>query len=229
MVGRKLAGPAIMALIALSLMIGTSAEAQTPAGTTIRNQASATFQDQIGNTYTATSNEVITIVLPVYGVSVLPDDSGETPPVTPAMVQTAIPGQTIYYSYNLSNSGNDDDTYSVEPLLDGANTTMAIGIGDLTIYHDLNFNGVLDGGEPAVSSGGTPGNVGPVAAGATVNLLVSYQVPAGASAGELSYVGMQATSAGDGAQVDSGNYHRTDVVSDAAVTASMSAVPANVD
>ena len=27
---------------------------------------------------------------------------------------------------------------------------MGIGLGDITIYHDLNGNGVLDGGEPAV-------------------------------------------------------------------------------
>jgi len=217
-----------VALLALIVM-ASAAIAQTPAGTTIRNQASATFQDAVGNTFTTTSNEVTTIVLPVYGVSILPDDSGETPPVTPAMVQTAIPGQTVYYSYNLSNTGNDGDTYSVEPLLDGANSTMTLGIGDITVYHDLNGNGVLDGGEPAISSGGVPGNLGPIAAGSTVNLLVSYQVPAGAAAGELAYVGVQATSAGDAAQVDTDNYHRTDVVSDASVTASMSGLPANVD
>ena len=226
---KRLAGLVLMVLLATSLMVVATAQAQTPAGTTIRNQASATFQDQIGNTYTATSNEVTTIVLPVYGVSVLPDDSGETPPTTPAMVQTAIPGQTIYYSYNLSNSGNDNDTYSIEPLLDAVNTTMILGLGNVTIYHDLNGNGVLDGGEPTISSGGIPGNIGPIAAGTTVNLLVSYQVPSGAATGEVAYVGIQATSAGDGTQVDTRNYHRTDVVSDATITASMSGLPANVN
>ena len=216
-------------VIALSLMAFVNAAAQTPAGTTIRNQASATFEDMLGNTYSATSNEVTTIVLPVYGVSIIPDDSGETPPVTPAMSQNAIPGQTVYYSYNLTNTGNDNDTYSIEPLLDAASTTMTLGIGDITIYHDINGNGVLDAGEPTISSGGSAGNLGPINAGQTVNLIVSYQVPATASAGEVAYVGIQATSAGDNTQIDTRNYHMTTVVSDAALTAVMSGVPANVD
>ena len=219
----------ILAFALLTLIVASGVRAQTPAGTTIQNQASATFKDLAGNTYTATSNQVTTVVLPVYGVSILPDDSGETPPVTPAMVQTSIPGQTLYYSYSLTNTGNDGDSYSLEPIIDGANTTMTLGVGDITIYHDQNGNGVFDAGEPAISSGGTPGNIGPIAAGASVNLLVSYQVPGTAVAGEVAYVGIQGTSVGDGAQVDTRNYHRTDVVSDASLTATMSGLPANVD
>lgn len=226
---KKLSGLVIPVLVlALSLLSATS-QAQTPAGTTIRNQASATFQDAIGNSYTATSNEVTTIVLPVYGVSVLPDDSGETPPLVPALSQMSIPGQTVYFSYNLTNTGNDSDDFTIEPLLDAVNSTMVLGLGDITIYQDLNGNGVLDGGEPAISAGGVPGNLGPIAAGTTVNLLVSYQVPPASIAGEVAYVGLQATSVGDGAQVDTRNYHLTTVVSDASVTAAMSGLPANID
>ncbi|MBD3179870.1 MAG: hypothetical protein GF417_09840 [Candidatus Latescibacteria bacterium] len=219
----------VLAFAFMALIAASGAQAQTPAGTTIQNQASATFEDLAGNTYTATSNQVTTVVLPVYGVSIIPDDSGETPPVTPAMVQTAIPGQTLYYSYSLTNTGNDSDTYSIVPLLDGANSTMTLGIGDITVYHDQNGNGVLDGGEPAISSGGVPGNVGPIAAGGNVSLLVSYQVPGTAAAGEVAYVGIEGTSVGDGSEADTRNYHRTDVVSDASLTATMSGLPANVD
>lgn len=226
---RRLTGLVLPVLVLALALFTATAQAQTPAGTTIRNQASATFQDAVGNSYSTTSNEVITIVLPVYGVSVLPDDSGETPPVTPALSQTAIPGQTVYFSYNLTNTGNDVDDYSILPLLDAANTTMVLGLAGITIYRDLNGNGVLDGGEPVVSAGGLAGNLGLVNAGQTVNLLVSYQVPAGAVAGQLAYVGLQATSAGDNAQIDTRNYHLTTVVSDAALTAALSALPANVD
>lgn len=226
---RRPAGLLLPALVLAVLLVSAAAEAQTPAGTTIQNQASATFQDLLGNTYMATSNQVTTIVLPVYGVSILPDDSGENPPVVPAMSQTAIPGQTVYFSYNLTNTGNDADTYTIEPLFDGANSSMTLGIGDITIYHDMNGNGVLDGGEPAISAGGVPGNLGPINMGITVNLLVSYQVPPTAAAGEVAYVGVQGTSTGDAAQVDTRNYHLTTVVSDAALTAAMSGLPANVD
>src|SRR5512136_818760 len=113
---------ATVALALAVLFVCAAAQAQTPAGTTI--------------------------LLPVYGVSVLPDDSGETPPVTPAMTQNAIPGQTVYFSYNLTNTGNAADSYTIAPLLDAASSTMTLGLGDITIYYDVNGNGVLDGGEP---------------------------------------------------------------------------------
>ena len=71
---RRLAGLVLPVLVLALTLFAANAQAQTPAGTTIRNQASATFQDAVGNSYSTTSNEVITIVLPVYGVSVLPGD-----------------------------------------------------------------------------------------------------------------------------------------------------------
>jgi hypothetical protein len=107
---RKSAG--FLVLLAIALIVSSSANAQTPAGTLIQNQASATFQDLSGNTYTATSNQVTTLVLPVFGVSVLPDGTA----AAPGMIGTAIPGQTVYYSYNLTNTGNDDDDFTIEPL-----------------------------------------------------------------------------------------------------------------
>jgi uncharacterized repeat protein (TIGR01451 family) len=219
---KKSAG--LLMVMAIALVVSSAAGAQTPAGTTIRNQASATFEDLSGNTYSATSNEVTTIVLPVYGVSVLPDGTA----LAPGMVQTAIPGQTVYYSYNLTNTGNDDDDFTIEPLIDPA-TTMTLGLGDIDIYHDVNGNGVLDGGEPVISAGGVPGNIGPVAAGTTVQLLVEYQVPALATAGEVAYVGVEATSVGDAGQFDTGNIHQTDVVSDASLTATMTGLPASLN
>ena len=211
-------------VLAIALVVSSAANAQTPAGTTIQNQASATFEDLSGNTYTATSNAVTTIVLPVFGVSVLPDGTV----AAPGMVGTAIPGQTVYYSYNLTNTGNDDDTYSIAPIIDAA-TTMTLGLGDINIYHDVNGNGVLDGGEPVISAGGVAGSTTPVTAGTTIQLLVEYQVPALAAAGELAYVGMTATSDNDGAQVDTGNIHQTDVVSDASLTATMTGLPASLN
>jgi len=227
MTKRNIARLVVASVMLSALFICTTARAQTPAGTTIRNQASATFEDLLGNTYTATSNEVTTIVLPVYGLSIFPDDSGEDPPLVPALTQTAIPGQTVYFSYNLTNTGNDADTYTLAPLLQAA--TMLIGLGDITIYHDLNGNGVLDGGEPAISPGGVPGNIGPINAGTTVSLLVSYQVPPAAVSGQVAYVGIDGTSVGDAAQVDTRNYHLTTVVSDATITATKTGLPANVD
>lgn len=215
-------------LIALMLVAGSAFAQTTPAGTQIRNRASATYQDLSGNNYTSLSNEVITIVLPVYGVSILPDDSGETPPVTPAMAQNAIGGQTLFYSYTLVNTGNDNDSYTIAPLIDAVNTTMTLALANVSVYHDVNSNGVVDGGEPAISSGGVPGNIGPVAAGGSVSLLVTYAAPGTATAGQVAYVGVQGTSVGNAGQVDTRNYHRTTVVNDAVMTANLSGAPALV-
>ncbi|UCH83879.1 MAG: hypothetical protein JSW50_15805 [Candidatus Latescibacterota bacterium] len=217
--------PVLLALIVV--LTATSVLAQvTPAGTQIRNRSSATYEDMTGNGYSATSNEVITIVLPVYGVSILPDDSGETPPVTPAMSQNALPGMTLYYRYDLTNTGNDDDDFSLVPIIDAANNTMGLALADITIYRDLNSNGIVDLGEPAISAGGAPGNTGILTSGQTISIIVSYTVPVGAATGQLTYVGVTGTSVGDAGQVDTRNYHRTDVVNDAVLTANLAAAPA---
>ncbi len=213
-------------LLALLCLTAVSVFAQTtPAGTQIRNRSSASYEDLSGNTYTATSNEVITVVLPVFGVSVLPDDSGETPPVTPALTQNAIPGLTVYYRYDLTNTGNDNDSFSLVPLVDGVSTTMVLGVADVTIYHDLNSNGIVDAGEPAISAGGAPGILGAIASGTTASLIVAYTVPVGANTGDVAYVGVDATSQGDPLQIDTRNYHRTTVVNDAVMTANLTGAP----
>jgi uncharacterized repeat protein (TIGR01451 family) len=213
-------------LLMLLVLTATSVLAQvTPAGTNIRNRSSATYEDMTGNTFTSISNEVITVVLPVYGVSILPDDSGETPPATPALSQSVLAGQTVYFRYDIANTGNDNDSYSLVATLDGANSTLGIAATDITIYHDLNGNGVVDVGEPAISSGGVPGNIGPIASGATESIILAYAVPAGATAGQVAYAGVDGTSAGDGTKTDTRNFHLTTVVNDAVMTANLTGAP----
>ncbi len=218
----------VMLLLIVAVTATTVFAQATPAGTQIRNRSSATYQDMGGNNYSATSNEVITIVLPVFGVSILPDDSGETPPLTPAMAQNALPGMTVYYRYDLTNTGNDDDDFTLSPNVDVANSTMLLNNVDVTIYHDLNSNGMVDLGEPVLSAGGISGNTGILTAGQTISVIVAYTVPAAAVSGELAYVGVTGVSVGDAAQIDTRNYHRTDVVNDAVMTANLAAAPAIV-
>ncbi len=212
-------------------MVGLAANALaviTPAGTQIRNRSSATYEDMTGNNFSAISNEVITVVLPVYGVSILPDDSGETPPVTPAATQNALAGQTVYFRYDVTNTGNDNDSHSLVPILDAANTTMGIAASDVTIYHDLNGNGVLDVGEPVISAGGVPGNIGPIASNTTESIILAYTVPGASASGEVAYVGVDGTSVADPLQNDTRNYHLTIVVNDAVMTANLTGAPAVV-
>lgn len=217
--------PLLLALTSCLFFVWASA-AITPAGTQIRNRSSASYEDMVGNTYTTTSNEVVTIVLPVYGVSILPDDSGETPPVTPAMSQNALPGLTVYYRYDLTNVGNDNDSFSLVPIVDLANTTMPITAADVQIYYDQNGNGVIDAGEPLISSGGVSGTLGPLVSQETASIIVTYTVPPASVVGEVAYVGVEGSSTGDPAQIDTRNYHLTTVVNDAVMTANLSASPA---
>lgn len=216
-------------LLTMLVLAASSVMAQiTPAGTQIRNRSSATYEDLSGNTFSSISNEVITVVVPVYGVSILPDDSGETPPVTPALSQQALAGMTVYYRYDITNTGNDNDSFSLVPILDGANTTMALAATAVTIYHDLNGNGVVNVGEPVISAGGVPGNIGPLASNASASIILVYTVPGGATAGEVAYVGVDGTSIADGLQNDTRNYHLTTVVNDAVMTANLTGAPAVV-
>lgn len=219
--------PLLLATLLMLMASGVVGQI-TPAGTQIRNRSSATYEDLSGNSFNSTSNEVITVVLPVYGISILPDDSGETPPVTPALSQSALAGMTVYYRYDLSNTGNDVDSYSLVPIVDAGNTTLTLASSDITIYHDLNGNGILNVGEPVISAGGVPGVLGPVASGATVSIIVAYAVPVGAAAGEVAYAGVDGTSTNDGAQNDTRNYHLTTVVNDAVMTANLTGAPALV-
>lgn len=220
---------AILVLLVLVAVTATGVLAQvTPAGTQIRNRSAATYEDMNGNGYTATSNEVITIVLPVYGLSILPDDSGETPPVTPAMSQSGLPGMTVYYRYDLTNTGNDDDDFALLPIVDLANTTTGTTAADVIIYRDLNANGVVDIGEPVLSAGGASGNTGTLASGQTISIILAYTVPPTATTGQVAYVGVEGASVGDAAQIDTRNYHRTTVVNDAVLTANLAGVPAVV-
>ena len=47
---------------------------------------------------------------------------------------------------------------------------MTLALANVSIYHDVNSNGVVDPGEPAISAGGVPGNIGPIAAGASAKV-----------------------------------------------------------
>jgi len=104
---------------------------------------------------------------------------------------------TLYYRYDLTNTGNDDDDFSVVPIVDLANTTMGITAADVTVYRDLNSNGVVDLGEPVLSAGGAPGNTGILTAGETISVIVSYTVPPTAASGQVAYVGVEGASVGD--------------------------------
>src|SRR5882762_4275033 len=109
-------------LIALALLCAFCAQAfaQTPGGTTISNQASASYTDGT-NTYSTVSNTVTVTVSNVSGVAITPD-AGSNP--------TVVAGQTaVIYNFTVTNSGNFTD--QVRFLASGASVRV-VGPGTIT-------------------------------------------------------------------------------------------------
>src|SRR5256714_9424307 len=94
----------IAALMALAFFGRTVA--QTPGGTTISNQASATYSDGT-NSFSTVSNAVTVTVSNVSGLAITPD-GGSNP--------TVVPGQTgVQFNFLVTNTGNFSDQVHFVP------------------------------------------------------------------------------------------------------------------
>lgn len=140
-------------LVLMSLLLGVNAaHALTKAGEVITNSASVDYEDGAGNSYTANSEDATVTVGSVFGATIETDE----------LLVTAAPNTSVNVSFLLTNNGNADDTFTVNFGDDnavGAPEEDAAGTGlDATSYLlfvDDNQNGVADGGEDTVVSGGT--------------------------------------------------------------------------
>ena len=187
----------------------------TPAGTQIKNQATAQYKDANGNVQSSTSNEVITIVQQISGVTVTPNGTTAAP-----ITQTATPGTRVYFPYTLTNTGNGPDTFNVVTSTDTTTYTPSFTPANVKIYLDANGDGVVDAGDNEIT------NTGTVPADGIVHLIVAYDVPTGAAGGQSALVNLTATSTHDGTKVDSNNWNKTTVVNDAVMTITKSATVA---
>ena len=135
-------------LLALILTLAATAGAVgTPAGTSIENQAQlqALPSNPADPPINEVSPKVVTVVAPVCSVSVLPDGTVQAP----GQNYTRLPGEDATLRYTLTNSGNAVNTFALSTSSDAASNFTA---GDLSIHLDSNNNGVIDAGEPAISS-----------------------------------------------------------------------------
>jgi len=234
-------GLVLLRTITLLLLLSFVALAKTPAGTKIVNQGVILYEDEAGNSYTTTSNQVIIEVLPVYGISILPDGTA----AAPGQSQDAVDGQRVYFPYTLTNTGNTDDSYILAPTLGGSSTfTPALPDGKtgIEIFWDENMNGVVDAGESLVASWRdlngndvidsgevTSDDLGPLKQDEVTGLIIAYNVPAGSSAGDVAYIGVNGSSTHDSTAQDIGNIHETSVIDDAVIAVTKSASPTAVD
>jgi uncharacterized repeat protein (TIGR01451 family) len=156
-----------MRLLLVSLIVvalGFHAQAQTiqstltPAGTPIRNQASASFVGPNGEPGVSFSGVAETRVAVVRGLQIKPDannaptSSGSNFALGPDVSNDRIvtPGGTVGFSYMLLNTGNAPDRYTVSAVqfaMDG------FDLGNLRVVIDSNENGLIDNGEPDFAGG----------------------------------------------------------------------------
>ncbi|MGD2152028.1 MAG: hypothetical protein PVG79_02095 [Gemmatimonadales bacterium] len=164
----------------------TTAEAQTPEGTTIRNIATATFTDANSNTYAAVADTVdITVGFQV-GISVTPD-GGSQNPASPST------GNTL--TFTVQNVGNGVDTVQVaESITDPQSVISAI-----TNYRwNATDYGTIAALNTALASY-------ELTMGATTTIEVTYNVAAD-KGGESANYQLTATSVRDGGESDPGDY-----------------------
>lgn len=134
-------------IILFSLLLASGvavAQAPTPAGTQIVNQAVADYEIAGQAVQRTFSNPVATVVQEVCGVSVLANGS-----ITkPAMTREVLPGETATYAYTVTNTGNFVATLPLSVTKEGGDTLTPT----LTLHVDRNGNGRVDPEEPAVQS-----------------------------------------------------------------------------
>ncbi|WP_263081045.1 hypothetical protein [Endozoicomonas sp. Mp262] len=152
------------ALLLLGMLCGamTAQAGLTPAGTPIKNLATVTYQDTLGNKFTAQSNESVVTVAEVYAPDLQNDQT-----------KIGTRGQIVYFPHQLINKGNTTEVFS---SLGAEFFDKEIKIKP-EIYHDVNGNGQPDDGERIIDKL-------TVEAGAIANIVVAVPVPSSAENGD---------------------------------------------
>jgi hypothetical protein len=162
---------------ALALVVGLSAvamqaQAATPAGTSITNQASATYLDSGLVARTATSNTVVTVVQQVASVS-----------LSAGSAKNGSASGQVVYAHTITNNGNAADTFTLSSTNSGA-----FSMANVAFFADTNGDGIADNATPITSTGS-------LAPGAAIHVVAVATLPAGATAGAVNSVVVSATSA----------------------------------
>src|SRR3954452_10222413 len=162
-------------LLALAIVLALSAHAiaQTPGGTTISNQASATYSDGT-NSYSTVSNTVTVTVSNVSGLAITPD-AGSNP--------TVVAGQTgVLYNFTVTNTGNFTD--QVRFLASGASVSLA-GPGTITrAVIDVDGSSTINAGDTDIKTNGADVVSANIAQNGNIHVLVEVSINGGATAGQ---------------------------------------------
>ena len=199
-------------LFLFALGLGAVLAVGTPAGTEIRNQASASYVDSAGQPQTTTSNEVITVVQPVYGLEIKPDGADED---HPGQTKNMLPAGTVYFNWTVKNTGNATDTFSLS-YTQGNNNQFDFDVRGL--YRDANCNGQIDPGESTVTSV-------TLAADESTCIIMEAKADQAPSNNQYANINMEGESSTDNTKNDTNNWARAVATEDAILDASKSASP----
>lgn len=198
-------GKAATTFLTIAALINWNTQAALPpAGTSIGNQASATYKDASGVERTATSNEAITIVQQVAAFTLTQDNT-----------KPGARGGQVIFPHTLQNTGNGTDTFALTvENLTGDNFDLT----GVAIYADANGDGLPDSATPITSTG-------PLIAGGVFKFVIVGTIPQTAVGGQQAQVRVTATSGFNG----SVTAYNTDtaIVSENAVISVTKAMSAN--
>ncbi|WP_337843839.1 hypothetical protein [Thermus sp.] len=197
----------------MALLLGV-ALAMTPAGTSITNQASASYIDSAGQPRTTTSNQVVTVVQQVFSFTITPNGSE----ASPGQTKSALPGGQVLFNYRVENTGNGTDTIN---LATAQGTSDDFDLLNVLIYRDSNCNGTVDAGEPQVASV-------TLGMGQQACVVVVATLPTTATGGQYGNLNLTGTSQGNPSVTDTDNWARAVTTTAAALTATKSATPTSV-
>jgi uncharacterized repeat protein (TIGR01451 family) len=165
---------AVLMVSGVGLLAGQAAYAAAPpAGTSISNQATASYKDSNGAIQPVSSNTVVTQVTQVGAYTLVAGTStGNTKP--------GAAGATVYMPYTLTNTGNGSDTFSIRAneVAGGADFTkieLYLDKGDGTPFSTTPLCTVSTAGSNCDYSVA-------VASGSSYKFLVAYTIPSTATA-----------------------------------------------
>ena len=161
-------GAVLLMLGALLALGAGSVNAATLAGTTIGNQASASYKDNNNVDRITVSNSVSTVVQAVGSANLVQTQS-----------KIGAPGQTLAFAHTITNTGNSSDTFTVTigAQVNTVGNAFAAATTGGAVYADANCDGVAD-------SNTTTTSLGPVAPGGQICFVA--QVALGVTGGNSS-------------------------------------------